>query len=146
MDDKEVLKFSTLCGFALNVLKYRYDGNGLAASIKERFSNITVDTKTKRFLKTVMKSKILDELTKEDNMVMDAFDQLGLKMVVVGTIDVLKNLGNSDEDIVNYVTKRHHVTSDYEWDLIKVWPNPLLDFNINKAHDNAPAPSVPAGA
>ena len=80
MDDKEFLKFSTLCGFALNVLKYRYDGNGLAASIKERFSNITVDTKTKRFLKTVTKSKILEELTKEDNMVMDAFDQLGQKI------------------------------------------------------------------
>ena len=79
MDDKEFLKFSTLCGFALNVLKYRYDGNGLAASIKEWFSNITVDTKTKRFLKTVTKSKILEELTKEDNMVMDAFDQLGQK-------------------------------------------------------------------
>ena len=71
-------------------------------------------------------------------MVMDAFDQLGLKMVVVGTIDVLKNLGNSDEDIVNYVTKRHHVTSDYVWDLIKVWPNPFLEML------KAPAPSVPA--
>ena len=80
MDDKEFLKFSTLCGFALNVLKYRYDGNGLAASIRKRFSNITVDTKTKRFLKTVTKSKILEELTKEDNMVMDAFDQLGQKI------------------------------------------------------------------
>ncbi|WP_406038567.1 hypothetical protein [Succinimonas sp.] len=146
MDDKEFLKFSTLCGFALNVVKYRYDGNGLAASIKESFSNITVDTKTKRFLKTVTKSKILEDLTKEDNMVMDAFDQLGLKMVVVGMIDALKNLGKSDEDIVNFVTKRHHVTSDYVWDLIKVWPKPLLDFNINKARDNDPAPSVPAGS
>ena len=144
MDDKEFLKFSTLCGFALNVLKYRYDGNGLAASIRETLGGITADTKTKRFLKTVTKSKILEELTKEANMVMDAFDQLGLKMVVVGTIDVLKNLGNSDEDIVNYVTKRHHVTSDYVWDLIKVWPNPLLDDD--EEHDNDPTPSVPAGS
>ncbi|MBQ3682778.1 MAG: hypothetical protein II922_06825 [Succinimonas sp.] len=91
-----------------------------------------------------MKSKILDELTKEANMVMDAFDQIGLELVVVGTIDTLKNLGNSDEDIVNFVTKRHHVTPDYVRDLLKVWPKPLLDFNINKAHDNDPAPSVPA--
>ena len=142
MDDKEFLKFSTLCGFALNVLKYRYDGKGLAASIRETFGGITADTKTKRFLKTVMKSKILDELTKEDNMVMNAFDQIGLEMMVVGTIDALKNLGNSDEDIVNFVTKRHHVTPDYVLDLLKVWPKPFLDFN--KARDNDPTPSVPA--
>ena len=77
-------------------------------------------------------------------MVMDAFDQIGLEMVVVGTIDAMKNLGNSDEDIVNFVTKRHHVTPDYVRDLLKVWPQPLLDFNINKAHDNDPASSVPA--
>ena len=146
MDDKEFLKFSTLCGFALNVLKYRYDGKGLAASIRETFGGITADTKTKRFLKTVTKSKILEELTKEANMVMDAFDQIGLEMVVVGTIDAMKNLGNSDEDIVNFVTKRHHVTPDYVRDLLKVWPQPLLDFNINKAHDNDPASSVPAGS
>ena len=150
MDDKEFLKFSTLCGFALNVLKYRYDGNGLAASIKERFSNITVDTKTKRFLKTVTKSKILEELTKEANMVMDAFDQIGLEMMVVGTINSLKKLGKSDEDIVDFIAENYQVTPDYVRDLITVWPNPLLDFNINinKAHDNDndPAPSVPAGA
>jgi hypothetical protein len=146
MDDKEFLKFSTLCGFALNVLKYRYDGKGLAASIRETFGGITADTKTKRFLKTVMKSKILDELTKEDDMVMNAFDQIGLEMMVVGMIKVLKDKGDSDEDIVDFIAENYQVTPDYVRDLIKVWPKPLLDFNINinKAHDNDPSTSVPA--
>ncbi len=146
MDDKEFLKFSTLCGFALNVLKYKYDGKGLAASIRETFGGITADTKTKRFLKTVMKSKILEELTKEANMVMDAFDQIGLEMMVVGMIKVLKDKGDSDEDIVDFIAENYQVTPDYVRDLIKVWPKPLLDFNINinKAHDNDPSTSVPA--
>ena len=147
-DDKEFLKFSTLCGFVLNVIKYRYDGNGLAASITERFSNVIVDTKTKRFLKTVTKSKILEELTKEANMVMDAFDQIGLEMVVVGMINVLKTQGQTDEYIVDFIAENYQVPQDYVLDLLKVWPKPLLDFNINinKARDNDPAPSVPAGA
>ena len=145
-DDKEFLKFSTLCGFALNVLKCRYDGKGLAASIRETFGGITADTKTKRFLKTVTKSKILEELTKEANMVMDAFDQIGLEMMVVGMIKVLKDKGDSDEDIVDFIAENYQVTPDYVRDLITVWPNPLLDFNINKAHDNDPASSVPAGS
>ena len=144
MDDKEFLKFSTLCGFALNVLKYRYDGKGLAASIRETFGGITADTKTKRFLKTVTKSKILEELTKEANMVMDAFDQIGLEMMVVGTINSLKIQGQTDEYIVDFIAENYHVTPDYVLDLIKVWPKPLLDFDINKAHDNDPSTSVPA--
>ena len=138
MDDKEFLKFSTLCGFALNVLKYRYDGKGLAASIRETFGGITADTKTKRFLKTVMKSKILDELTKEDNMVMNAFDQIGLEMMVVGTINSLKILGQSDEDILDFVVEHYHVTPDYVQDILEVWPHPFLEMF------KAPAPSVPA--
>ncbi len=138
MDDKEFLKFSTLCGFALNVLKYRYDGKGLAASIRETFGGITADTKTKRFLKTVTKSKILEELTKEDNMVMNAFDQIGLEMMVVGTIDAMKNLGNSDEDILDFVVEHYHVTPDYVQDILEVWPHPFLEMF------KAPAPSAPA--
>ena len=35
MDDKEFLKFSTQCGFALNVIKYGHDEDGRAALIKE---------------------------------------------------------------------------------------------------------------
>ena len=107
---------------------------------------ITADTKTKRFLKTVMKSKILDELTKEDNMVMNAFDQIGLEMMVVGTINSLKIQGQTDEYIVDFIAENYHVTPDYVLDLLKVWPKPLLDFNINKTHDNDPSTSVPAGS
>uniref|UniRef100_UPI0038655880 hypothetical protein n=1 Tax=Succinimonas sp. TaxID=1936151 RepID=UPI0038655880 len=87
---------------------------------------------------TVTKSKILDELTKEDNMVMDAFDQIGLEMMVVGTINSLKILGQSDEDILDFVVEHYHVTPDYVRDLLKVWPHPFLEMF------KAPAPSVPA--
>ena len=77
---------------------------------------------------------------------MNAFDQIGLEMMVVGMIKVLKDKGDSDEDIVDFIAENYQVTPDYVRDLIKVWPKPLLDFNINinKAHDNDPSTSVPA--
>ncbi|MEE3421828.1 MAG: hypothetical protein VZR11_03845 [Succinimonas sp.] len=54
MDDKEFLKFSTQCGFALNVIiKYEHDEDGLASSIETSFSNTILDDKTEQFLSTV---------------------------------------------------------------------------------------------
>ena len=77
-------------------------------------------------------------------MVSNVFHRWKQKIKVLSAIDVLKNQGNSDEDIVSYITKRHHVTPDFVRDLMKVWPNPLLDDDEDQEKD--PAPSVPAGA
>ncbi len=148
MDDKEFLKFSPQCGFALNVIiKYEHNEDGLAASIKENYSDISIDDKTEQFLSTVTDIEVLREelnKNKEVGMVSNVFHRLKKKIMVLSAIDALKNLGKSDEDIVSYITKRHHVTPDFVRELMKVWPNPLLDDG--EEHDNDTAPSVPAGA
>ena len=64
--------------------------------------------------------------------------------MVLSAIDVLKKRGESDEEIVDFIAKNYHVTPDFVRDLMKVWPNPLLDDD--ESQDNDPAPSVPAGA
>ena len=54
MDDKEFLKFSTLYGFILNVIKYGrikygHGEDGLAALIKENYSDISMTTRRSSF-------------------------------------------------------------------------------------------------
>ena len=149
MNDEEFLKFNTMCGFVLNVIKYEHDEYGLAASINENYSDtsIDIDDKTEQFLSTVTDIEVLREelkKNKEVGMVSNVFHRWKQKIKVLSAIDVLKNQGNSDEDIVSYITKRHHVTPDFVRDLMKVWPNPLLDDDEDQEKD--PAPSVPAGA
>ena len=71
---------------------------------------------------------------------MNGLERREQKMMVLAVIEALKNQGNSDETIVNSVTKQFQVTPDYVRDLMKEWPNPLLE------KVKARAPSVPAGA
>ncbi len=59
-------------------------------------------------------------------------------MMVLAVIKALKDKGDSDEDIADYVTKEFQVTPDYVRDLMKEWPNPLLE------KVKARASSVPA--
>ena len=77
--------------------------------------------------------------SKEFN-IMNGLERWGQKLQVLAVIKTLKNLGKTDEDIVDYVTKEFQVTPDYVRDLMKEWPNPLLE------KVKARAPSVPAGA
>ena len=58
---------------------------------------------------------------------MNGLERREQKMMVLAVIEALKNQGNSDETIVNSVTKQFQVTPDYVQDLMKEWPNPLLD-------------------
>ncbi|MEE3421830.1 MAG: hypothetical protein VZR11_03855 [Succinimonas sp.] len=142
MDDKEFLKFSTQCGFALNVIiKYEHDEDGLAALIKENYSDIGIDDKTEQFLSTVTDIEVLREelkKNKEVGMVSNVFHRWKQKIKVLAAIKVLKDKGDSDEAIVDYVTKQFHVSQDYVRELMKVWPNPLLDDD--EEHDNDPTP------
>jgi hypothetical protein len=152
MDDKEFLKFSTLYGFILNVIKYGrikygHGEDGLAALIKENYSDIGIDDKTEQFLSTVTDIEVLREelkKNKEVGMVSNVFHRWKQKIKVLAAIKVLKDKGDSDEAIVDYVTKQFHVSQDYVRELMKVWPNPLLDDD--EEHDNDPTPSVPAGS
>ncbi len=77
--------------------------------------------------------------SKEVN-IMNGLERWGQKMMVLSVIDALKDKGDSDEVIVDYVTKKFQVTPDYVRDLMKEWPNPLLE------KVKARAPSVPAGS
>ena len=149
MNDEEFLKFNTMCGFVLNVIKYAHDEYGLAASINENYSDtsIDIDDKTEQFLSTVTDIEVLREelkKNKEVGMVSNVFHRWKQKIKVLAAIKVLKDKGDSDEAIVDYVTKQFHVSQDYVRELMKVWPNPLLDDD--EEHDNDPTPSVPAGS
>ena len=64
------------------------------------------------------------------------------KMMVLSAIDALKDKGDSDEAIVNYVTKRHQVTPDYVMKLIQEWHDSIQ----LQEQSEAPNPSVPAGS
>ncbi len=149
IEDSDFSKFSTMCGFVLNVIKYAHDEYGLAASINENYSDtsIDIDDKTEQFLSTVTDIEVLREelkKNKEVGMVSNVFHRWKQKIKVLAAIKVLKDKGDSDEAIVDYVTKQFHVSQDYVRELMKVWPNPLLDDD--EEHDNDPTPSVPAGS
>ena len=58
---------------------------------------------------------------------MNGLERREQKLMVLAAIEALKNQGNSDETIVNSVTKQFQVTPDYVRDLMKEWPNPLLE-------------------
>ena len=62
------------------------------------------------------------------------------RLQVLAVIKTLKKLGKTDEDIVDFVAEEFQVTPDYVRDLMKEWPNPLLEKVKTQA------PSVPAGA
>ncbi len=77
-------------------------------------------------------------------MVSKVFHRLKKKIMVLAAIDALKKLGESDEEILDFIAKNYHVPPDFVRELMKVWPNPLLDDG--EEHDNDTAPSVPATA
>ena len=118
---------------------------GLADVIKKQKST---DTETADFISAFIKhKKIFQERDTNEVDMMNGLDLWEQKVKVLAVIDTLKNLGKTDDEyIVDFVVEHYHVTPDYVRDLIKVWPKPLLDFNINKAHDNDPSTSVPAGS
>ncbi|MEE3421827.1 MAG: hypothetical protein VZR11_03840 [Succinimonas sp.] len=77
-------------------------------------------------------------------MVSKVFHRLKKKIMVLAAIDALKKLGESDEEILDFIAKNYHVPPDFVRDLMKVWPNPLLGDDEDQEND--PEPSVPAGA
>ena len=77
-------------------------------------------------------------------MVSKVFHRWKKKIMVLAAIDALKKLGESDEEILDFIAKNYHVPPDFVRELMKVWPNPLLDDG--EEHDNDTAPSVPATA
>jgi hypothetical protein len=72
--------------------------------------------------------------------IMNGLERREQKMMVLAAIKILKSQKQSDEYIVDCVAENFQVTPDYVRDLMKEWPNPLLE----KA--KARAPSVPAGS
>ena len=77
-------------------------------------------------------------------MVSKVFHRWKKKIMVLAAIDALKKLGETDEYIEDFVVEHYHVTPDHVRDLMKVWPNPLLDDDEDQEND--PARSVPAGS
>ena len=137
MDNGNFAKFSASPGFALKVVKYQNDAE-LADVIKKQKST---DTETADFISAFIKhKKIFQERDTNEVDMMNGLDLWEQKVKVLTVIDTLKDKGDSDEAIVNYVTKRHPVTPDYVRKLIQEW------HNSNQDQSKAPAPSVPAGS
>ena len=123
--------------FALKVVKYQNDDK-ITEVIGEREST---DFDTANFISAYTHFEFMYEKknSKEVN-IMNGLERREQKMMVLAVIEALKNQGNSDETIVNSVTKQFQVTPDYVRDLMKEWPNPLLEKVKTQA------PSVPAGS
>ena len=134
--DDDFAKFSTSLGFALKVVKHQNDAE-LAEVIEEREST---DSDTASFITAYTHFEFMYDKNSKEVNIMNGLERREQKIMVLAVIEALKNQGNSDETIVNSVTKQFQVTPDYVRDLMKEWPNPLLE------KVKARAPSVPAGA
>ena len=136
MDSGNFAKLSAACGFALKVVKYQNDDK-VTEVIEEREST---DSDTASFITAYTHFEFMYEKNSKEVNIMNGLERWGQKLQVLAVIKTLKKLGKTDEDIVDYVTKEFQVTPDYVQDLMKEWPNPLLE------KVKARAPSVPAGS
>ncbi len=134
--DEDFAKFSTSLGFALKVVKYQNDDK-VTEVIGEQEST---DLDTASFITAYTHFEFMYEKNSKEVNIMNGLERREQKMMVLSAIDILKELGKTDEDIVDLVSERHQVTPDYVRDLMKEWPNPLLEKVKTQA------PSIPAGA
>ena len=134
--DEDFAKFSTSLGFALKVVKYQNDDK-IAEVIEEREST---DSGSANFITAYTHFEFMYDKNSKEVNIMNGLERWGQKIMVLAVIDTLKNQGKTDEVIVDYVTKKFQVTPDYVRDLMKEWPNPLLEKVKTQAS------SVPAGA
>ncbi|WP_406038285.1 hypothetical protein [Succinimonas sp.] len=139
IEDDDFKKFSTACGFALKVVKHQNDA-GLADVIKKQKST---DTETADFISAFIKHKKIfqEKDTNEVNM-MNGLDLWGQKLQVLAVIKAFKNIGQTDEYIVDYVVANYQVTPDYVMKLIQEWHDSIQLQEQSKA----PNPSIPAGS
>ncbi len=122
-------------GFALKVVKYQNDDK-ITEVIGKREST---DFDTANFISAYTHFEFMYEKNSGEVNIMNGLERREQKMMVLSAIKTLKDKGDSDEVIVDYVTKEFQVTPDYVRDLMKEWPNPLLEKVKTRAS------SVPAG-
>ncbi|WP_406037875.1 hypothetical protein [Succinimonas sp.] len=136
IEDDDFKKFSTACGFALKVVKHQNDGK-LAELIKEQKST---DTETADFICAFIKhKKIFQERDTNEVNMMNGLDLWEQKVKVLTAIKVMKDKGDSDEVVVDYVIKEFQVTPDYVRKLMKEQPETLAEEAKTQTS------SVPAG-
>ena len=137
IEDDDFKKFSTACGFALKVVKHQNDA-GLDELIKEQK---TTDLETADFICAFIKhKKIFQERDTNEVNMMNGLDLWEQKVKVLTAIKVMKQLGKTDEVVVDYVIKEFQVTPDYVRKLMKEQPETLPEEAKTQAS------SVPAGA
>ncbi len=136
MDNGNFAKLSAACGFALKVVKYQNDDK-VTEVIEEREST---DSDTASFITAYTHFEFMYEKNSKEVNIMNGLERWGQKLQVLAVIKTLKIKGDSDEDIVDFVAENFQVTPDYVRDLMKEWPNPLLEKVKTQA------PSVPAGS
>ena len=134
--DDDFAKFSTSLGFALKVVKYQNDDK-ITEVIEERENT---DSDTASFITAYTHFEFMYEKNSKEVNIMNGLERWGQKLQVLAAIKILKSQKQSDEYIVDCVAEEFQVTPDYVRDLMKEWPNPLLE------KVKAQAPSVPAGS
>ncbi len=135
MDNGNFAKFSTSLGFALKVVKHQNDAE-LADVIKEQERT---DTEAADFISAFIKhKKIFQERDTNEVNTMNGLDLWGQKLQVLAVIKAFKNIGQTDEYIVDYVVANYQVTPDYVRKLMKEQPAPLSEEAKSQAS------SVPA--
>jgi hypothetical protein len=135
MDNGNFAKLSAACGFALKVVKHQNDAE-LADVIKKQKST---DTETADFISAFIKhKKIFQERDTNEVNTMNGLDLWGQKLQVLAVIKAFKNIGQTDEYIVDYVVANYQVTPDYVRKLMKEQPAPLSEEAKSQAS------SVPA--
>ncbi len=100
----------------------------------------STDLDTASFITAYTHFEFMYEKNSKEVNIMNGLERWGQKLQVLAVIKTLKIKGDSDEDIVDFVAENFQVTPDYVRDLMKEWPNPLLEKVKTQA------PSIPAGA
>jgi len=114
--DSDFDKFNTDVGLVLKALKYEKVG---ADKILEESTYEQIDRKTVEFLNAVANLKL--ELSEKEDQV-DMFESIQnkyKKMMIIGAINGMRDVGVADDDIVVRVMKLYDVTREYVVDLMK---------------------------
>jgi len=103
-------RFKTNFGFAMKVIKHQRED---ADSVIFETNHRKIDRDTAFFLNRVVKLDLEYDEKEGDVDMCEALQRRYKEYEVVGAIEMLRDDGKSDEDIINRIIKKYNVTKDY---------------------------------
>ena len=113
--DTEFTKFSTNLGFAMKVIKHQSSD---ADEVIERTNHRKIDRDTALFLNTAVKLNLEYEEKSGGVDMCKALDNRMQKEKIISVMDYMRDEGKTEEDIVDKIIERFHVTRDYVLELL----------------------------